>query len=106
MPYLHLGHKRREDQFSKVHLLTSAMFVYSESDFPDKLQLAAEEALYESADLNGQDARRHAIAKALLRQNKVEEAIAILGQITDPAMVGGAKSFMESIRKKHPGPTP
>ena len=103
MPYLHLGHKRREDHLSKANLLVTAMAVYSWSDFPDKLQLAAEEATRESGDQNGQDAGRFAIAKALVRQQKTDEAIVVLGQITDPSLVGGAKGYIASIRKEQGG---
>ena len=101
MPYLHLGDKRRENHLSKANLLVTAMGVYSWSDFPDKLQLAAEEATRESGDQNSQDAGRFAIAKALVRQQKFDEAIVVLGQITDPSLVDGAKSYAESLRKKH-----
>jgi hypothetical protein len=104
MPYLHLGHKRREDHLSKHHLLGSAMAIYSWSDFPDKMQLAAEEVTRDAADQNGQDAGRYAIAKALVRQKKIDEAIAVLGQITDRSLAGGAKLYAESLRKQHPGP--
>ena len=103
MPYLHLGDKRRENHLSKANLLVTAMGVYSWSDFPDKLQLAAEEATRESGDQNGQDAGRFAIAKALVRQQKTDEAIVVLDQITDPSLVDGAKGYIASIRKEHGG---
>ena len=102
MPYLHLGDKRRENHLSKANLLVTAMGVYSWSDFPDKLQLAAEEATRESGDQNSQDAGRYAIAKALVRQKKIDEAITVLGQITDRSLADGAKSYIETIKKKHP----
>jgi predicted negative regulator of RcsB-dependent stress response len=76
------------------------MRVYSWSDFPDKLQLAAEEATRESGDQNGQDAGRFVIAKVLVRQQKIDEAIIVLGQITDPSLVDGAKSYAETLLKK------
>ena len=101
MPYLHLGHKQREDTLSRNNLLGSAAAAYSLSDFPDKWQLAVEEACREAGDQNIQDACRFSIAKSLLKQKKFDEAIKVLGQISDPSLVAGAKGFIATIQKEH-----
>ena len=105
MPYLHLGSKLREDHLSKPNLLRAMGAYYDVSGFPDKRLLAAEETCRESIDMDGQDSCRMAMARALLKMNRVDDAIHVLEQITHPPFVKAIQTWIEEIKKKH-GKTP
>ena len=100
MPNLDLADSRREQHLSKPHLLATAITAYSKGNEPVKMQRAAELALEDAESLNAKDACRFQIARALQRQKKHAEAIALLKEVTDPALVNGAKDFLSTLEKE------
>ena len=100
LPNLDMADTRRDQFLSQNSLLWKMIVAYSKGNELAKLQHAAELALEDANSLNSQDACRLQIAVALQRQKKYDEAIVRLKEVTDSALVNGAKEFISTLEKE------